>query len=230
MFDPGPRIDVARLRALPYVRPKEGRDYWVIDGALHDPDAVRQRNVVRTDFVLGFPHRKEGWPGMRATDALTREELAPIERRIRQETRSRSLFQPDAPEGTRLDHNILQVVGRDEAGARPHTDSRRLCRYAAVLYLNPSPEPGGGTSFFRLKFPDGSLGGNTVEAPHVDLAAAVGVRKLPAEAWAEEVAIENVYNRLLFYRANLVHSASRYFGTTLEDKRMTAVFFWMAKP
>jgi hypothetical protein len=224
-----PPLDLARLRALPYVRPREGRDWWVLDGVLPDPDAVRARILARTDFALGFPHRREGWPGRRFVDALTRDELAPIERRVRQATRSGSLFQPDAPDGARLDHNVAQAVGADEAGPRPHTDSRKLARWAAVLYLTPNPDPGGGTSFYRLKFPNGALGGNTVEAPHVDLVGALGVRKLPADAWVAEVSVDNVYNRLLLYRANLVHSATRYFGSTLEDQRLTLLFFWMAR-
>ncbi|MER5459731.1 hypothetical protein ABT010_03355 [Streptomyces sp. NPDC002668] len=36
------------------------------------------------------------------------------------------------------------------------------------------------------------------------------------------------YNRPLLYTANMMHSATGYWGSALEDKRMTAVFFWMA--
>jgi hypothetical protein len=42
------------------------------------------------------------------------------------------------------------------------------------------------------------------------------------------VRIEHRFNRLLLYRANLIHSASNYCGQSLAGKRMTAVFFWMA--
>lgn len=48
------------------------------------------------------------------------------------------------------------------------------------------------------------------------------------QAWHEELRVENRFNRMLLYRANLVHSASSYFGCDHADKRMTAVFFWMA--
>jgi hypothetical protein len=51
---------------------------------------------------------------------------------------------------------------------------------------------------------------------------------LPLEAWQEETRVENKFNRMLLYRANMVHSASNYFGFDHADKRMTAVFFWMA--
>jgi hypothetical protein len=42
------------------------------------------------------------------------------------------------------------------------------------------------------------------------------------------VRIDHRHNRLLLYRASMLHSASAYCGQTLANKRMTAVFFWMA--
>ena len=55
----------AAPRALPYRKPTEGRDYWIVDDALPDPLAVRQRALAREDWSLGYPHRPESWPGMR---------------------------------------------------------------------------------------------------------------------------------------------------------------------
>ncbi|WSJ91501.1 hypothetical protein OG430_00290 [Streptomyces sp. NBC_01304] len=52
---------------------------------------------------------------------------------------------------------------------------------------------------------------------------------VPPDSFVEDVAIPHRYNRLLLYAAHTIHSASDYCGTTLEDKRMTAVFFWMAQ-
>ena len=44
----------------------------------------------------------------------------------------------------------------------------------------------------------------------------------------EDIRIPHRYNRLLVYRGNLMHTATRYWGSTLADKRMAMVFFWMA--
>lgn len=218
-----------RLALLPYRAPKLGRDYWVLDRALSQPDVVRQRLAERTDWALGSPYRPERWPGRRCADALTRDELAPLERWVRQQTRARSLWQADAPEGAHLDHNVLQEVGKRDGVVRPHTDSRRLCTYAAVLYLTPEPEPACGTTFFRLRGVGGRPGGNCVEAPHTNLVDALGTSALPVELWTPDVAVDNCYNRLLLYRANLVHAASGYFGDDARALRATAVFFWMAR-
>ena len=76
--------------------------------------------------------------------------------------------------------------------------------------------------------PNGALSGNTCPPPHANLREALGVTGLPIEAWKEDVSLPNVFNRILLYRANLVHSASAYFGTEHRTKRLTAVFFWMS--
>ncbi len=96
-----------------------------------------------------------------------------------------------------------------------------------MLYLHPFPPTiHAGTSFFRLRMPDGRLGGNLCPPGKFNLKDALGVPSLPTNAWAEELEVHNVFNRLLLYRADLVHSATTYFGMHPKQKRMTAVFFW----
>jgi hypothetical protein len=219
---------MASRPSLTYRKPQLGRDYWIKDDILADPLAVSQRCYANTEWELGAPHRPEPWPGMRAAGALLPDELAPVEAWVRQVTGARRLWQEATPEGATLNHNYAQLVGMAESGPRPHTDSRKLCRYAAVIYLTPQPEADGGTSFYRLRYPDGALGGNICSPPHANLREALGVKGLPLEAWQEETRVDNKFNRMLLYRANMVHSATSYFGFDHAEKRMTAVFFWMA--
>ncbi len=213
---------------LPYRKPQEGRDYWIKDGILADPMAVVDRALACTAWELGFPHRQERWPGMRMMPALTPEELEPVEAWVRSVTGARKLWVESSPEGATLNHNCIQVVGGQESGPRPHTDSRRLAKYAGVLYLQPKPRADAGTSFYRLKTPTGQLSGNLCPPQCTYIHEAIGVRALPLSAWHEELAVPNVFNRMILYRADLVHSATRYFGHELKDRRITAVFFWMA--
>ena len=56
----------------------------------------------------------------------------------------------------------------------------------------------------------------------------LGTRFVPPDSFTEDVRVPHLYNRLLLYTANMMHGATGYWGSTLEDKRMTAVFFWMA--
>ncbi|MFG2309136.1 DUF6445 family protein [Streptomyces sp. NPDC048566] len=216
------------LPVLPYRKPTRDRDYWILDDVLPDPDAVRSRCIARDDWTKGYPHTSESWPGLRTMPGLDDAELARVERLVRKATGARELWQGSTPSGATLNHNCVQVVGRDEGAPRPHTDSRALCRYAAVLYLNPHVPKDCGTSFYRQNLPGGRLGGNVVAAPHTNLVEALGTRFVAPDSFVEDVRVPHRHNRLLLYNANLMHSATGYCGTTMEDKRMTAVFFWMA--
>ena len=218
----------ARLPILPYRKPTLGRDYWLLDDALLDADTLRARCLAKTDWIEGYPYKPESWPGLRAMPALDTVELARIEAWVMQATGTKRLWVETAQDGAHLNHNCVQVVGIDESEPRPHTDSRALCRYAAVLYLNPNVPDDRGTSFYRQRLPQGQRGGNMVMPPHNNLVEALGTRFVAPDAFVEDVRVAHRYNRLLLYRANLIHSATGYWGDTLEQKRMAAVFFWMA--
>ena len=207
---------------------ERGANFWVEDDALADPQAVRARLLAHPRWNLGYPHRPETWPGMRLAPALLPDELARVEARVRAATGCGRLAVATAPGGARLDCNVAQLVGARESGPRPHTDRRDLCRLAAVLYLNPQPPAGSGTSFYRLRYPNGALGGNACPPPHDNLVQALRVTRLPPAAWVEEARVDNVFNRLLVYKAALVHSATGYFGEAPDDRRLTITFFWMA--
>lgn len=217
-----------QMRPLPYRKPQQGRDYWVVDDVLANAGEVRERCLARTDWELGYPHTGEVWPGMRAMPALLDGELAALDARVCALTGAARVWVEQSEAGTRLNHNCVQVVGSVEGSVKPHTDSSHLCRYAAVLYLNPDVPDHCGTSFFRQRMPGGQLGGNIVLPPHRNLAEALGNRFVRPDAFVEDVCVAHRWNRLLVYKANLIHSASAYWGLEMAAKRMTAVFFWMA--
>lgn len=220
---------VPKTQRLIYRPPVEGRDFWILDNALPDPLAVRQRLLQRQDWALGAPHRPESWPGMRAQPALTPEELAPLEAWAREQTGQKRLFAVGAGlGGSQFNHNCVQLVGAAESGPRPHTDSRRLCKYAAVLYLSPDAPAYTGTALYRVRQADGSLGGNTLPSRYANLVEALDCRFVPPDLFVEDLAFDNRFNRLVMYKADLIHSATAYCGSTMDDKRMTVVMFWMA--
>ena len=215
-------------RILPYRKPTEGRDYWLLDDALPNALQIRERCLAKTDWIEGYPHKPESWPGLRAIPGLEPDELAHLETWVKQATGAKKLWEETAPDGARLNHNCVQVVGEEECQPRPHTDSLKLCRYAGVLYLNPNVPEDCGTSFYRQRLPNGQLGGNFVSPPHSNLVEALGSRFVPPDSFVEDVRVPHRFNRLLLYRANLIHSATAYWGYDLAEKRMAAVFFWMA--
>jgi len=211
---------------LPYRKPKLGRDYWIKDDILPNASEVAERCLAKTSWTSGLPWRQETWPGMRSPNALRPDELRRVEDWVRLQTGVSRLWQPLAQSPQVLSHNFAQLVGGEDSGPRPHTDSRKLCQYAGVLYLTPNAPPHTGTSFYRQRRSSGRPGGNTCRPPHNNLSEALGVKALPLDAWLEDLMIPNIFNRLLVYRSDLVHSASAYFGSELESKRLTAIFFW----
>ena len=48
-----------QMRPLPYRKPVEGRDYWVVDDVLPNPGEVRARCLARTDWEMGYPYTGE---------------------------------------------------------------------------------------------------------------------------------------------------------------------------
>lgn len=112
---------------------------------------------------------------------------------------------------------------------RPHTDSRALQptpRFFTSRPVAPSmPEP----PSFRARLPDGSLGGNSIPSRYPNLVEALGTRFVPSNLFVEDVSVDYKFNRLLLYRADLIHSATAYFGEALQERRMALVFFWLAR-
>lgn len=217
-----------RLKVLPYRTLVEGKDYWIIDDALPDATAVRSRCLQRDDWIEGYPYKPESWPGLRMLPGLEPDELAHVETLVRNATGARRLWMATPPAGATPNHNCVQVVGIGESQARPHTDARTLCKYAAVLYLNPGVPAHCGTSFYRQRLPGGARGGNFAPPAKNNLVEALGTRFVPPDSFVEDLRIDHRVNRLLLYQANLIHSATGYWGHALEEKRMAAVFFWMA--
>lgn len=101
------------LPVLPYRKPTPNRDYWVLNHVLPDVDAVRARCLAKDDWVEGHPFKPESWPGLRTMPGLEPEELSRVERLVTMATGARRLWKETAPGGGALNHNCIQVVGKD---------------------------------------------------------------------------------------------------------------------
>ena len=63
----------------------------MVDDALPDADALRARCLARTDWIEGWPHKPESWPGLRSIPALDDAELAHVEALVRKATGAKKL-------------------------------------------------------------------------------------------------------------------------------------------
>ncbi len=218
------------MSLLPYRDLILGQDYWIQDDVLPNALEIAQRCMGFSTWTLGSPWRPAPWPGMRAPGALTPDEVTIIQNCVQERLNIPHLTPQSESDSGRSGHNHIQICGGSEGVARPHVDSAKICDYAAVLYLHPSPPTThSGTSFYRLHIPGESPDGNYCPKKFESLSEVPGFsQEMDPTMFEEILEAPYVFNRLVAYKSDLIHSATGYFGWdhVLASKRMAVVFFW----
>lgn len=189
--------------ALKPDRPRAEARMFMIDNFLENPDAARELALQQVY------QENEYYKGFRSTTNHYSEE---IDQRIKEYL------------GQRLEyvgasfHYHYSPAGTPEVY---HADPKPgLGDWGAVLYLNPSAPVESGTSLFRHKKTGMTTGdpGSYSELPgpycYFD----------PTE-WEEIAFIGNVYNRLVLFQSDSVHSMRKPFGSNVGNSRLTQLFF-----
>ena len=204
------------MSLLPYRDLILGKDYWIQDDVLPNALQIAQRCMSFSTWTLGTPWRPEPWPGMRAPEALTLHEVQQIEACVKDHLNVPNLVPQTDSEAGVSGHNHMQICGGSEGVARPHVDSAKICDYAAVLYLHPSPPTThAGTSFYRLHLPEEAPDGNYCPKEFESLSDVPGVsRDMDPTMFDEILEVPYVFNRLVAYKSDLIHSATSYLGGT----------------
>jgi hypothetical protein len=96
--------------------------------------------------------------------------------------------------------------------------------YAAVLFLTPDAPPDSGTSFFRSKYTKEHVITNESK---VDVIYPNGFLDPSTFELVDKVG--NVYNRLVIFNAKMIHAATSYFGTNIDNGRLFQIFFFNLK-
>jgi hypothetical protein len=111
-----------------------------------------------------------------------------------------------------------------------HSDAG-IVYFAGVIYLTPNAPIDGGTSLYKKhKNIDEAVDDhgrikedfytNKIKESDIKI-----TRKNNNEFFYKTLEVKNVYNRLIMYPGNEFHAANKFFGSTLEDSRLTIVFF-----
>ena len=100
-----------------------------------------------------------------------------------------------------------------------HADTNNT--WAGICYLTPDAPSSAGTGFFK------HLETNTLE-PHVDDEIKKKVDSEGQEYFRWELVqkVSNEFNKLVVYNGQLFHQSLDYFGNSLENGRLTQVFFF----
>jgi hypothetical protein len=98
-----------------------------------------------------------------------------------------------------------------------------------VVYLTPGAPEGSGTSFWQHR-ETGLIAGPTpsdakrLGATTEELSALLNGDGLRPRKWIEIERAGNRYNRAVFFRSGMLHSATRHFGSTLANGRIYQTF------
>ncbi len=119
----------------------------------------------------------------------------------------------------------FQSVTKEYQEGVIHTDHNTI--FAGVLYLSPNAPLESGTSLYRKaplfdeKKYKAALALNDKEFRDGKIVMSTTHHNM----FEEIVRVNNVYNTLILYEGRHYHSANNFFGTKLEDSRLTQVFF-----
>lgn len=194
----------------------------VVDNFYDDPDLVR-KYALDQEFFKG---NRGSWPGIR-TELIHRTDRDFF-----------TIFSKKMWELIKI-YNFSDIVELqtgfqliDETYGRGwvHDDDPKMT-VAGVVYLNPNPIMGSGTTIYN-DAPD--FNGERYSELFMNdvLLASPEERSHLAKYREEQVAyftpntvVDNVYNRLVLFDSRCWHSADKFFGTTRDDTRLTQVFF-----
>lgn len=187
---------------------------WVVDNFYKDPDTIRNFALNEPFFEGGFGR---GFIGRRSEQQY----LFPgLKERFEQIMGMKVTAWESHEQNGRF-----QNCYSGEALVY-HCDSQR---WAGMIYLSPGAPYQCGTTLYAHK----QTRARTFHEPGWD--AAWIPEKYPADCHLDGTHFEpvdvigNVYNRLAIFDASAIHSASEYFGTTLETGRLWHMFFFDAE-
>lgn len=119
--------------------------------------------------------------------------------------------------------SFFQIHGEADGDSWVHQDND--VAIAGLIYLTPEAPVTSGTTLYNCKNKDrwGSLNfDDMVKINRQDR------KDLYDEIFEPVDVVGNVYNRMVMYRGDIFHKSNDYFGTVMQDSRLTQVFFLTA--
>lgn len=179
----------------------------VVDNFLDNPDEIRE-------LALQQSYEKMGSAGKRST--------ARFHNRIDSNTFGR-LLSIDI-KGRSWDHHNINGRFQFCTAEDPvvfHSDEQS---YAGIIFLSPNAPVESGVTLVKSRVTGARLPSSDPDV----MSATYDGNLLDPTKWETVDKIGNIYNRLVLWNGQLIHSASCYFGTTLENARLFWMFFFDA--
>ncbi len=195
----------------------------IVENFYENPDAIRKFALEQDyKFCHERPNLKYVYPGSRTKD------LVDINKSLHEKICKKlvSVFHNDEYDFMRWAISTsFQSVTEEYKEGVIHTDQDTV--FAAVLFLTPDAPLNAGTSLFRKsnsfdenQYSD-ALSNNdaSFKDGHIEMSTKYHAM------FDEVVRVNNVYNTIVIYEGRHFHAANKFFGKTLQDSRLTQVFF-----
>ncbi len=127
----------------------------------------------------------------------------------------------------------FQSISADWGSGWIHEDKLEWLDFAGIVYLDPTPQPDSGTTIYdfigdslddiyseELRLHKAEIYRDTSRHDEIKY-----IKDLRVPHFTESAKIHNKYNRCAVYGAGYWHAADKYYGSTLQDSRLTLVFF-----
>ena len=192
-----------------------------VDDFYPDPDRVRAK-ALSLDYEE--PEMFVGWRTKPVHPRGVRE-------RIERVLRARINGWPDDPDGSNIGNgSFFFGLSSGKLAETPGVHFDTPADYVAMLvYMTPDAAPDAGTSLW-LHRPTGLAANPTrsdarrLGATVDELVGAIEADSKNPRKWTEIDRVGNVYNRAVFYRAGMLHSATRHFGSNIRNGRVYQSF------
>jgi hypothetical protein len=181
--------------------------YFVIDNFLEKPNSAREGALKQTFRV------STSYKGFRSDSSRFSEEI---------DNKLKSII------GSDLEYVGASFMYHYSLAGTPevyHADPKPpLGDWGGVLYLTPNAPLESGTSLFRHK----KTGMNSGDPSRFSTQPQPYCYLDPTE-WYETDFVGNIYNRLILFRGDRIHSMRKPFGYSPETARLTQLFFFNEK-
>ena len=192
-----------------------------VDDFYPDPDRVRAK-ALSLDYEE--PEMFVGWRTKPVHPRGVRE-------RIERVLRARINGWPDDPDDSAIGNgSFFFGLSSGKLAETPGVHFDTPADYVAMLvYMTPDAAPDAGTSLW-LHRPTGLAANPTrsdarrLGATVDELVGAIEADSKNPRKWTEIDRVGNVYNRAVFYRAGMLHSATRHFGSNIRNGRVYQSF------
>ncbi len=195
----------------------------IVENFYENPDAVRKFALDQQyQFLTERKNAEYVYPGSRTLD------LVDLDKALQEKVLKKfvSVFHNAQYDLMRWAVSTnFQSVTEEYGQGVIHTDQNTIL--AAVIYLTPNAPLDAGTSLFR---PNKTFNQESYEKTLMDNDAKFKAGKIMMDTsyhsmFDEIVRVNNVYNTLIIYEGRHYHAANKFFGKTLEDSRLSQVFF-----